>query len=152
MKPTDDMLKLAKAVVETGFIENLADDEVDCAHCNVTADHYKKLAHAADCPMILASDVLLLRGNYSANKTFQYRPHQGGLAESMDEVKTFSSKAELVKEARKFYGHLVPKNQVTSDTVHAVPYGGYAPRIGWETHLVVVDGVGPIGFTDGPVE
>lgn len=29
------------------------------------------------------------------------------------------------------------------------PYGGFDKRIGWDTHLVLVDGA-PVGFTDGP--
>lgn len=33
------------------------------------------------------------------------------------------------------------------------PYGsGIDERNGWHTHLVVLEGWGPVGFTDGPVD
>jgi hypothetical protein len=37
---------------------------------------------------------------------------------------------------------------VTRETVHIHPYG-YDPRIGWDTHMVTLDGYGVLGFTNG---
>jgi hypothetical protein len=38
---------------------------------------------------------------------------------------------------------------VNEQTVHVEPYG-FDRRIGWDTHLVTIDGYGVWGMTDGP--
>lgn len=38
-----------------------------------------------------------------------------------------------------------------SDVVEVIPYGGMDKRIGWDTYLVVLNGV-PWGMTDGPAK
>ncbi len=83
----------------------------------------------------------------SETTPFLYRPHRGGFAESMKMVKAFTTKMELVEEARLFYGEFMPAEDITLDTVHVEPYG-FDDRIGWETHIVILEGVGPLGFTD----
>jgi hypothetical protein len=37
---------------------------------------------------------------------------------------------------------------IKPEDIHVEPYG-YDKRIGWDTHVVVVDGYGVYGFTDG---
>lgn len=71
-----------------------------------------------------------------------FRPQRGGLSESMDEQVTFESMAGLRFVLDKFcYG---------PGQVKVEPYG-FDKRIGWDTHIVTVDGRA-VGFTNGPVE
>lgn len=37
---------------------------------------------------------------------------------------------------------------IKPEDIHVEPYG-YDKRIGWDTHVVIVDGYGVYGFTDG---
>lgn len=71
----------------------------------------------------------------------KYRPHRGGLAESMLEVVELDgSLAALEAHVRKTW----PVGDIKVE-----PYGGYDKRIGWDTHIVTIDG-SAVGFTDGP--
>jgi len=145
------MLTLAKAVIEHGFVENLGTDEVDCLHCGTTAGDHKKLSHADGCPVKLAQDVLLLEGDYATRKGCRYRSHRGSLAESMETIKILSDKAQLVEQLIRFFGPSVKEGVITLDTTKIEPYC-FDDRIGWDTHIVTVDMIGPVGFTDGPVD
>lgn len=76
----------------------------------------------------------------------KYREHRGGLSESMETVREIASTREAIAlEAGLMLGRLV-----TPDEVRVSPYG-YDARIMWDTHIVEIDGFGPIGFTDGPL-
>ena len=69
----------------------------------------------------------------------KYRPHRGGLEESMREAVLVEDFAALAK-------HL---SATETDRVEVAPYG-FDSRTGWDTHLVTVNGR-PVGFTDGPI-
>ena len=68
----------------------------------------------------------------------KYRHHRGGLAESM----------ETVREIEPTIAALEALLRATDVTVEKYGYG-IDERIGWDTHLVCVNGI-PAGFTDGP--
>ena len=78
---------------------------------------------------------------------FLYRPHRGSLNESMSEVREYKTKGDLVEEAQRCYQTWLPADAINTDRVKVEPYG-QDDRIGWDTHIVIVEGVGPIGFTD----
>ena len=83
--------------------------------------------------------------------SFKFRPQRGGLSEAMAEVKTFQSKNELVDfiiESLKEFGHGC---QINEDTVKIMKYVE-DKRIGWDTHIVTLEGYGVFGFTDKAVE
>jgi hypothetical protein len=71
----------------------------------------------------------------------KYRHHRGGLKESMETVcdiePTIEALAVLLKS---------PPSKITVEK-----YGEYDERIGWDTHIVCVDGR-PVGFTNAFVE
>ena len=79
-----------------------------------------------------------------------FRPHRGGLAEAMEEVKEVSSFDELVNmvdtELSKFDHGL----QIDENTVKMSAYG-YDHRIDWDTYSVVLKNYGVLGFTSGPL-
>lgn len=70
----------------------------------------------------------------------KYREHRGGLADSMKTVREIQPSLDALAVILK-----VPPSSITVEK-----YGGYDKRIGWDTHIVCVEGR-PIGFTDGPV-
>lgn len=82
---------------------------------------------------------------------FRFRFHRGGLADSMETVITLNSKEELLKEVIAFYGDTLPPGTVTMDKLIIGEYV-YDQRVGWDTHIVIVQGIGPVGFTDSPVD
>lgn len=81
---------------------------------------------------------------------FLFRYHKGGLAESMKTVKGFNSKEGLIADIQKgldrFGGH-----ELDASNIEVKSYG-FDSRIGWDTHMVFIEGYGPIGFTNGPIE
>ena len=63
--------------------------------------------------------------------------------ESMEHVKEFQSRAELIEFLKAEW--LAWK----ADSVVAIEPWGYDERIGWRTHLLTIDGKAAL-FTDGP--
>lgn len=72
----------------------------------------------------------------------KFRPHRGGLAESMAEVVELAGLQQLTDHLRANMPY-IPEGQVKVS-----PYC-YDDRTGWKTYIVTVDGQG-VGFTDGP--
>jgi hypothetical protein len=70
----------------------------------------------------------------------KYREHRGGLADSM----------KTVREIQPSLGALAIALKVPPSAITVNKYGDYDKRIGWDTHIVCVNG-SPTGFTDGPV-
>lgn len=81
-----------------------------------------------------------------------YRPHRGMLADAMKEVAEVADFAALVAHMRGEYP-FYPEDQLpTESTVTVEKYGtGIDERIGWDTHIVLVNGQA-WGFTNGMVE
>lgn len=78
------------------------------------------------------------------------RKHRGSLADSMGTVVEISpTYSALLDEIRKS----MPSTnvEITEGTVKVNPYG-FDDRIGWDSHIVTVDGYGVHGFTDGPLQ
>ncbi len=65
----------------------------------------------------------------------------------MAEVVEVSGREELVAHLRTAWMSEVNES---GSNVTVENYGGIDERIGWDTHVVLVDGK-PYGFTDGPV-
>ncbi len=78
----------------------------------------------------------------------KYREHRGGLSESMETVVEVSDREALLEHIRKVAQAWPTFPPVTTETVHIRPYG-WDERIGWDTHIVTLDGYGVLGFTDG---
>lgn len=77
-----------------------------------------------------------------------YRPHRGGLSESMREVRTIKTFPELVRAMRAEVERWYPIDELpTEENTKLEPYG-YDDRIGWQTYLVTVNGYA-WGYTDG---
>jgi len=79
------------------------------------------------------------------------RSHRGGLAESMLTVAKIDATADAVaahiNEEWKDFGPIV-----TTSMVRVEKYGiGIDKRIGWDTHIVLIENFGPFGFTDSPL-
>lgn len=75
------------------------------------------------------------------------RLHCGGFEESMATVREIEpTKAAVIAVVRTCY-RLAPDYPVKVKTTK------YAddPRNGWKTYIVVIDGFGTFGFTDGPL-
>jgi hypothetical protein len=73
----------------------------------------------------------------------RFRSHRGSLADSLEtvcEFETFDDLARIVRSRFK-----------TGDAPITVKPYTYDERIKWDTHIVEVEGFGPVGFTDGPV-
>jgi hypothetical protein len=74
------------------------------------------------------------------------REHRGLLDEAMSTCKeiepTMESVIDQVLSSLPCFLHIKPED------IHVEPYG-YDKRIGWDTHVVVVDGYGVYGFIDG---
>ncbi len=77
----------------------------------------------------------------------RFREHRGGLAESMETVVNVAHHVALLDHIRKLAKPWPIFPPVTPETVHIKPYG-WDGRIGWDTHIVVLDGYGVLGFTD----
>ena len=74
------------------------------------------------------------------------REHRGLLADAMATCKeiepTMAAVIDQVLSSLPCFLHIKPED------IHIEPYG-YDKRIGWDTHVVIVDGYGVYGFTDG---
>jgi hypothetical protein len=74
------------------------------------------------------------------------REHRGLLAEAMSSCKeiepTMTAVIDQVLSSLPCFLGIKPED------IHVEPYG-YDKRIGWDTHIVIVDGYGVYGFTDG---
>lgn len=82
----------------------------------------------------------------------KFRPVRGGLAESMMYVEEWKTRAELEAIVNKTIGDCYPLVNRTSDphgTKMQIKWYARDDRIGWNTFIVLVDGIGPVGFTDG---
>jgi len=72
----------------------------------------------------------------------KFRPHRGLLVEAMKEVVELEDRAALV-------AHLIELGYAAKESsVEVENYGGMDARIGWDTHIVCIDG-DAVGFTDG---
>lgn len=79
----------------------------------------------------------------------KYRPQRELLEESMKEVWEFSTRKEFFE----YIWNWGEKNlmiRIYPEHVKVEPYGGFDARIGWDTHIVTVQGHA-IGFTNGPL-
>lgn len=74
-----------------------------------------------------------------------YRPHKGGYDESMALACSVLTMSDLVRQVALQVGRKVDEQEV-----EITPYESEA-RNNWDTHLVVVRELGPVGFTSGPV-
>ena len=73
----------------------------------------------------------------------KYRDHRGSLAESMKTVQEFKTKTDLIKYLR----DSLPVQ--FRDCYLKIKYYSLDNRINWNTHIVTVEGLGVVGFTDG---
>jgi hypothetical protein len=80
-----------------------------------------------------------------------YRPHRGVLADSMAEVKTFSSKAELVEYLENDLRHWPDLDHLDVNSIHA-DYVCFDARVGWQTYNVILDGYGVLGQCNEPLD
>lgn len=77
-----------------------------------------------------------------------YRPHRGGLDESMREVVEVNDFPQLVRHLRRGVVSYYPRDLMpTEENTKLEPYG-FDDRIGWHTFLVTVDGKA-WGYTNG---
>ena len=84
------------------------------------------------------------RGITRAPGLTRFRPHRGGLAEALEEVVEVKGRAGLTAHLRTC-GH--------AGAIRITPYGGDDDRIGWKNvHIVVLEGMGPVGFCEGNPE
>lgn len=77
-------------------------------------------------------------------KTLKLRPLVGGLDEAMSKVVEVESQEGLLAYLRGHYRFWKPSDE----NVTFEPYG-FDERIGWDTHLVCVDGKAAL-YADGP--
>ncbi|CAH0316934.1 hypothetical protein SRABI89_05085 [Pseudomonas koreensis] len=75
--------------------------------------------------------------------------HKGSLAESMMTAAEIEPNVEAVSAYLIRQG--VRQADVAPGQVKSVPYGK-DDRIGWDVHLVMIEGAGVIAATDGPFE
>lgn len=76
---------------------------------------------------------------------FRYRDHRGGLAESMATVQEFSNKENLLHYLAISLGDYAKNVDINKTTI--APYR-FDERIGWDSHIVHLEGYGVFGFTD----
>jgi hypothetical protein len=80
----------------------------------------------------------------------RYRPHRGGLAESIAETVNVKGRAGLIAHLRYNWRNWEVV-QFSDDQVRVEPYGGDDDRCGWkDVHIVTIDGAGVQGFCEGP--
>jgi hypothetical protein len=76
------------------------------------------------------------------------REHRGLLTESMETVREVKDRQELLELIR---DQLAPFSlDVKVDQLQVKPYI-FDSRIGWDTHLITIDGYGVWGMSDGPL-
>lgn len=77
------------------------------------------------------------------------RRHRGSIGNSMATAVPVTTLDQLVAIIQNDLAPYPAAPRVTTETIHVKPYG-YDGRIGWNTHIVMVDNYGVWGFTDGP--
>ena len=84
----------------------------------------------------------------------KFRPVRGGLTESMGEMREINNVRELMLAILDTNGGLIDTIFESHIKVEAyAPWAWPDTRIGWnQTYLVTVKGVGPVGYTNGPLE
>ena len=84
-------------------------------------------------------------------KPVLYRPHRGGLDDSMREVVEVNDLPQLVRHMRREVESWYPEDELpTEGNTKLEPYA-YDPRIKWDTYLVTVKGQA-WGYTNGPLK
>ncbi len=86
---------------------------------------------------------------------FRFRPHRRSLVNALAEMVTLKNKAELVQKIRADLDTYSPKLVINNETITVKDYGsGMDERMNppWDTHIVLLDGYGPLGFTDKMVD
>lgn len=83
---------------------------------------------------------------------FLFRPHRELLAESMREVREFSSREKLVNHLQRHLDTIPHHGKYDANKISIEKYGdGVDVRIGWDTYIVHLAGYGVLGFTNGKV-
>jgi len=77
---------------------------------------------------------------------FEYRKHRGSLSDSMKTVQEFDTRSGLVEYLQNDIDKLMP-GEYNCREITIKPYG-FDRRIGWDTHIVCLDGYGVLGFTN----
>lgn len=82
----------------------------------------------------------------------KFREHRGRLTDAMTTVVELTDRAALDEYLRKWFADYCAAIDLPCGPLPAVQVKPYAfdDRIGWDTHIVVIEGIGPVGFTDGP--
>lgn len=81
----------------------------------------------------------------------KFREHRGGLAESMETMRTFETVRELKEYLQLLFGWFTASKAYASPYAHDSDGGDH--RIGWENvHIISSRGYGVLGFTNGFVE
>lgn len=80
----------------------------------------------------------------------KFREHRASLTESIETVVEIEPTLVAVTEAIVKSLRHFPAARVSQDRVRVEPYA-FDARIGWNTHIVTLDGYGVLGFTDGPI-
>lgn len=82
----------------------------------------------------------------------KFREHRGTLDESMQTVVEIPATREALEaQIRDIYKEW-PRDQLPKELDIKVVKSVFDGRIGWDTYMVVVVGVGTVGFTDSAVE
>jgi hypothetical protein len=76
------------------------------------------------------------------------REHRGSLAESMKTVRPVRDRDHLIEI---ICDSLAPDFLIQPEQIRVEPYGGLDTRIGWNTHLISIDGYGVWGMANGPL-
>ena len=79
----------------------------------------------------------------------KYRPHRRLLCESLKDCVNVEDMAALIKHLKASW----PSYMKTFEDgdVSVKKYGGFDKRIGWDTHIVCING-NDIGFTNGEIK
>jgi hypothetical protein len=76
------------------------------------------------------------------------REHRGSLIESMATVRPVRDREqllEIIRESLSLFGVFIKPEQIT-----VTPYVPDA-RVGWDTHLICIEGYGVWGMANGPI-
>lgn len=85
------------------------------------------------------------------SQTILFRPHRGGLDDSMTLTKEVKSKTELLALLKTELESLNLPKDVTESRI-STQHQGFDSRTGWETHLLLLDGTTPLGYTNNSLE
>lgn len=80
----------------------------------------------------------------------KFREHRGGLAESMATVVELPDRAALLEHCRTLLACWPIAPPVTDEALQVGGHVIFDARTGWHTHIVLLKGLGVLGFTDGP--